>query len=130
VYFSFFSTERSPSAISRYINETRRVYGVVEMRLSEQREALLISSRATSPPLSRQEELDEPHFQTDEEALNQPLQTMSDEQDPEEAPVWLVGDQCSVADLCFLTWANVVDRIGIDLETEFPVFLSFFLSCI
>jgi glutathione S-transferase len=130
VYFSFFSTERSPSAISRYINETRRVYGVVEMRLCEQREALLTSSRATSPPLSRQDDPDETHFQTDEEALNQPFRTVSDDQDPEEAPVWLVGDQCSVADLCFLTWANVVDRIGIDLETEFPVFLSFFLSCI
>jgi glutathione S-transferase len=39
----------------------------------------------------------------------------------EDAPVWLVGDSISVADLSFLTWANVVDRIGIDLETEFPV---------
>ena len=126
MYFSFFSAERSPNAISRYINETRRVYGVVEMRLSEQREALLTSSRATSPPLSRQEDLDEPHFQTDEDAMNQRLQTISDAQDPEEVPVWLVGDQCSIADLCFLTWANVVDRIGIDLETEFPVFLSHF----
>jgi glutathione S-transferase len=96
------------------------------MRLSEQREALLTSSQATSPPLSRQDGLNEPHFLTDEDALNQSFQTMSDAQDPEEAPVWLVGEQCSVADLCFLTWANVVDRIGIDLETEFPVFsLSF-----
>ena len=39
----------------------------------------------------------------------------------EETQVWLVGSSCSVADLSFLTWANVVDRIGIDLETEFPV---------
>jgi glutathione S-transferase len=62
--------------------------------------------------------------------MNRPLQTMSNAQDPEEAPVWLVGDQCSIADLCFLTWANVVDRIGIDLETEFPVSLSSFLPFI
>jgi len=63
----------------------------------------------------------EPHFQTDEGALDQRLQNVPDVQDPEEAPVWLVGDHFSIADLSFLTWANVVDRIGIDLETEFPV---------
>ena len=91
------------------------------MRLSEQREALVTSSRATSPTSSRQEDSTEPHVQTDKTALDQHLQNISDVQDPEEAPVWLVGDHCSIADLSFLTWANVVDRIGIDLETEFPV---------
>jgi len=121
VYFSFFSAERSPNAISRYINESRRVYGVLEMRLAEQREALLSSSRATSPPLSRNEESAEP-FQTDEDVLTEQIETQLAEAVDDDTPVWLVGNSCSIADLSFLTWANVVDRIGIDLETEFPVF--------
>jgi glutathione S-transferase len=116
VYFSFFSAERSPGAISRYINETRRVYGVLEIRLAEQREAL---SRAASRPSSQAEDT-EPQFLTDEEASSRDDNSREDELDSE-SPVWLVGDQCSIADLSFLTWANVVDRIGIDLETEYPV---------
>ena len=90
------------------------------MRLSEQREALMISSRATSPP-SRTDDPCEPPFSTDEDSLTEKLEVESERPDPQEAPVWLVGNQCSIADLSFLTWANVVDRIGIDLETEFPV---------
>jgi glutathione S-transferase len=92
------------------------------MRLSEQREALLNTSSATSPPVSRNEE-SELHFQTDEDALAARLEERRDALDAldEDTPVWLVGDRCTIADLSFLTWANVVDRIGIDLETEFPV---------
>jgi glutathione S-transferase len=93
------------------------------MRLAEQREALINSSRATSPPSSRNDEPPEPHFLTDEDALAESFEERGEILDPmdEDTPVWLVGDNCSVADLSFLTWANVVDRIGIDLETEFPV---------
>lgn len=118
VYFSFFSAERSPNAISRYINESRRVYGVLEMRLAEQREALLSSSRATSPPSFRNEESSEP-FPTDEDVFTQQIEQHREAVE-EDTAVWLVGNSCSIADLSFLTWANVVDRIGIDLETEFP----------
>ena len=92
---------------------------MLEMRLAEQREALINSSRATSPP-SRIDDSSEAHFLTDEDALTESL-VGREIPDSEEAPVWLVGDHCSIADLSFLTWANVVDRIGIDLETEFPV---------
>jgi glutathione S-transferase len=93
------------------------------MRLAEQREALINSSRATSPPSSRNDEPSEPHFLTDEDTLAENFEERGEILDPmdEDTPVWLVGDNCSVADLSFLTWANVVDRIGIDLETEFPV---------
>ena len=90
------------------------------MRLSEQREALMTSSRATSSPSSRNDEPPEAQFPTDEDAPIESLEG-TETPDPEEAPVWLVGNQCSIADLSFLTWANVVDRIGIELETEFPV---------
>jgi glutathione S-transferase len=120
VYFSFFSAERSPSAISRYINESRRVYGILEMRLSEQREALVTSSRTMSLPSSRNDEPFEAHFLTDEDTLAESFEK-TEIPDPEDEPVWLVGNHCSIADLSFVTWANVVDRIGIDLETEFPV---------
>jgi glutathione S-transferase len=95
------------------------------MRLSEQREALINSSRAPSPP-SRLDDPSEPQFLTDEDTLKESLEAKADILDPidDDTPVWLVGSQCSIADLSFLTWANVVDRIGIDLETEFPVALS------
>jgi glutathione S-transferase len=93
------------------------------MRLSEQREALPSSSRATSSPSSRHDESNEPHFPTDEDTLNEHFDEKSDKLglSDDDKPVWLVGDHCTIADLSFLTWANVVDRIGIDLETEFPV---------
>ena len=91
------------------------------MRLSEQRETLTVSSRAISAPTSRNDDLSEPPFTTDEDTLSEELARDEEGPDPEEEPVWLVGNQCSVADLSFLTWANVVDRIGIDLGTEFPV---------
>jgi glutathione S-transferase len=118
VYFSFFSPERTPGAISRYINETRRVYGVIEMRLSDQRESL---SRAPTRPGSRIDEYLIPDFIEDEEELSKGVAKTDITDSPEDAPVWLVGDSCTVADLSFLTWANVVDRIGIDLQTEYPV---------
>lgn len=91
------------------------------MRLSEQREALVSSSAAPSPPANN----DEPQFLTDEETLNQNVEEKADILEPldDDTPVWLVGNHCSIADISFLTWANVVDRIGIDLETEYPVFL-------
>jgi glutathione S-transferase len=95
------------------------------MRLCEQREALINSSTAPSPP-SRPDDPSEPQFLTDEDTLRESLEAKADILDPidNDTPVWLVGTQCSIADLSFLTWANVVDRIGIDLETEFPVALS------
>jgi glutathione S-transferase len=95
------------------------------MRLSEQRETLINSSRAASPPSHADDPL-ESQFLTDEETLNQSLEPKADTIDPvdDDTPVWLVGSQCSIADLSFLTWANVVDRVGIDLESEFPVITS------
>jgi hypothetical protein len=91
------------------------------MRLSEQREALTNTSRPPSRASSRNEERPELHFQTDEDVTDK-NDVIHDVDSDQDTPVWLVGDTCSVADLSFLTWANVVDRIGIDLESEFPVF--------
>lgn len=93
------------------------------MRLSEQREAFLSSSGATSSPSSRHDESNEPHFPTDEDTLDECFDEKSGKlgSSDDDMPVWLVGDHCTIADVSFLTWANVVDRIGIDLETEFPV---------
>jgi glutathione S-transferase len=91
------------------------------MRLAEQREALTNSSRTISQSSSRNDDPSEPLFTTDEDTLSEKFAKHGEKPDSEEEPVWLVGNQCSIADLSFLTWANVVDRIGIDLETEFPV---------
>jgi len=92
------------------------------MRLSEQREALINSSAAPSPPANN-DDAAEPQFLIDEETPNQNTEEKANVLEPleEDSSVWLVGNHCSIADLSFLTWANVVDRIGIDLETEFPV---------
>lgn len=102
LHFSYFHSTNVPSAIDRYTDEVRRVYGVLEMALSERREALIMeldSENAASysaglTPLSQSRYFD--------------------------SPVWLVGDRCTVADLCFVPWNYVVDRIGIDLKGEFP----------
>lgn len=98
LHFKYFHSVNVPSAIDRYSDEVRRVYGVVEMALSERREALLL-------------ELD-----TD---YSKGLTPMSQSRYFHH-PVWLVGDRCTIADLCFVPWNYVVDRIGIDLKSEFP----------
>lgn len=102
LHFKYFHSVQVPSAIQRYTDEVRRVYGVLEVALSEKREALVReldrenpnSSTAGLTPGSRPV-----YFDT---------------------PVWLVGDRITIADLCYATWNYVVDRIGIDLKSEFP----------
>lgn len=79
------------------------------------------SSQGNSTPLFRNDDPSELPFTTDEDTLYEKFTTDPKGPDLAEKPVWLVGNQCSIADLSFLTWANVVDRIGIDLGTEFPV---------
>lgn len=102
LHFKYFHTTKIQSAIDRYIEEVRRVYGVVEMALAEKRESLIMdldpeNAQAYSlgtTPLSSSRFFD--------------------------YPVWLVGDKITVADLSFVPWNNVVDRIGINIKVEFP----------
>lgn len=102
LHFRYFHLCPVPSAVERYTDEVRRVYGVIEMALAERREALIMDldvenaaaySAGTTPLLQSR------YF---------------------EYPVWLVGDRATVADLSFVPWNNVVDRIGINLKVEFP----------
>ncbi|ANZ77957.1 BA75_05228T0 [Komagataella pastoris] len=102
LHFRYFHDVNVPSAVERYTDEVRRVYGVLEMALAERREALIMEldiqnsanySNGTTP-LSQSKYFDH--------------------------PVWLVGDSISVADLSFVPWNNVVDRIGINLKSEYP----------
>lgn len=99
LHFRYFHPELITSAIERYTNEVRRIYGVVEMRLAEKREQLIL-------------EMDDESFALGTSALSE--SKYFDE------PVWLVGNRMTIADLAFVTWNNVVDRIGIDLKTELP----------
>ncbi|QNP97494.1 Protein URE2 [Yarrowia lipolytica] len=99
LHFRYFHPELIPSAIERYTNEVRRIYGVVEMRLAEKREQLIL-------------EMDDESFALGTSALSE--SKYFDE------PVWLVGNRMTIADLAFVTWNNVVDRIGIDLKGELP----------
>lgn len=102
LHFRFFHSLPLPSAVERYLDEVRRVYGVVEMALAEKREALIMeldvenaaSYSAGTTPLSQSQYFD--------------------------YPVWLVGERATVADLAFVPWNNVVDRIGINLKVEYP----------
>lgn len=102
LHFRYFHSCPVPSAVERYTDEVRRVYGVLEMALAERREALIMeldvenaaSYSAGTTPLSQSRYFD--------------------------YPVWLVGDRATVADLSFVPWNNVVERIGINLKVEFP----------
>lgn len=102
LHFRYFHSSPVPSAVERYTDEVRRVYGVIEMALAERREALIMdldvenaaAYSAGTTPLSQSRYFD--------------------------YPVWLVGDRATVADLSFVPWNNVVDRIGINLKVEFP----------
>jgi glutathione S-transferase len=102
LHFRYFHSISVPSAIDRYTDEVRRVYGVLEMALSERREALIM-------------ELDSENAESYSTGLTPLSQSRYFD-----SPVWLVGDRCTIADLCFVPWNYVVDRIGIDLKAEFP----------
>lgn len=91
-WFKFFHSEYVESATRRYIEECRRVYGVLEVRLAEAREELW--DRAEREDVAAE--------------------------DLKDAAVWLVGDHMTIADLSYLTWARTVHRLDIDLEAEFP----------
>lgn len=99
LHFRYFHAEAVESAIGRYTAEVRRLYGVVEMRLAEKREQLIIDMDENTfilgtTPLSESKYFDE--------------------------PVWLVGSRITIADLSFVTWNSVVQRIGINLVQDFP----------
>ncbi|KAG7192283.1 glutathione S- transferase, nitrogen catabolite repression regulator [Scheffersomyces spartinae] len=102
LHFRYFHGCPVPSAVERYTDEVRRVYGVIEMALAERREALIMeldvenaaAYSAGTTPISQSRYFD--------------------------YPVWLVGDRATIADLLFVPWNNVVDRIGINLKVEFP----------
>lgn len=102
LHFRYFHSQKIASAVERYTDEVRRVYGVVEMALAERREALIM-------------ELD-----TDNAAAYSAGTTPLSQSRFFDYPVWLVGDRISVADLAFVPWNNVVDRIGINIKVEFP----------
>lgn len=102
LHFRYFHSEKLPSALERYTEEVRRVYAVIEMALAEKREGLVIeldrenaaSYSAGTTPLSQSKFFD--------------------------YPIWLVCDRITIADLSFVAWNNVVDRIGINIKLEFP----------
>lgn len=101
LHFRYFHPEMVPSAIERYVSEVRRIYSVVEMTLAEKREQMIM-------------EMDDARWSNGESQQNPNDHKYFDE------PVWLVGDRVTIADLSFVTWNHVVDRIGINLKTEFP----------
>ncbi|GMM36627.1 glutathione peroxidase [Saccharomycopsis crataegensis] len=102
LHFRYFHSQFVPSAVERYTDEVRRVYGVIEMALAERRESLIM-------------ELD-----SDNAAAYSSGVTPLSQSKFFDYPVWLVGDHVTVADLSFVPWNNVVDRIGINIKEEFP----------
>lgn len=102
LHFRYFHSQSVPSAVERYTDEVRRVYGVIEMALLERRELLIM-------------ELD-----SENAALYSAGTTPLSQSRYFDYPVWLVGDRLTIADLSFVPWNNVVDRIGINLKLEYP----------
>lgn len=102
LHFRYFHSQRIDSAVERYVEEVRRVYGVVEMALAERREALVME------------------FDTENAAAYSSGMTPLSQSKFFDYPVWLVGDKLTIADLAFVPWNNVVDRIGINIKVEFP----------
>ncbi|ODV59421.1 glutathione peroxidase, partial [Ascoidea rubescens DSM 1968] len=102
LHFRYFHSQSVPSAVERYTDEVRRVYGVVEMALAERREALIM-------------ELD-----IENAADYSSGRTPISQSRFFDYPIWLVGDHITIADLSFVPWNNVVDRIGINIKIEFP----------
>lgn len=102
LHFKYFHTQKFDSAIERYTNEVRRVYSVVEMALAERREALVMELDADNAPA----------YSSGTTPLSQSKFF--------DYPIWLVGDKLTIADLCFVPWNNVVDRVGINIKLEFP----------
>ncbi|KAI0405016.1 thioredoxin-like protein [Xylaria palmicola] len=84
VWFSFFHSEKLPSAVERYFKEAERVRSVVDLHLSRQ---------AGEKQGERVAEKD----------------------------VWLVGDKCTVADLSWYIWEQIIqftmNRVGSPIET-------------
>jgi len=72
--FSFYHSEKVPSAAERYVNEVKRVCGVLEKHLS----------------------------------------------DPQNNG-WLACGRYTIADLGFVAWMNLVEKLPISLASEFPV---------
>jgi glutathione S-transferase len=46
-WFNHFHAEKIPSAIERYINETKRCYGVLETRLKEEGTGFIVGGKLT-----------------------------------------------------------------------------------
>ena len=73
VRFSFYHKEKLPSAVERYVNEVKRVLGVLDKHLS----------------------------------------------DPKNKG-WLACGKYTIADLSFISWMNLVEKLPIKLSEEFP----------
>lgn len=115
-WFKFFHPEHVESAVQRYVDECRRVYGVLEVQLAEKREQLMDSFG---------EEGEDGDGETREEIGGD---EGLEEKRLSEMPIWLVGNHVTICDLSYLTWSRTAHRIGIDLETEFPGKVSFFID--
>lgn len=102
LHFKYFHSQKIESAVERYTDEVRRVYGVVEMALSERRESLIMD------------------LDTENAAAYTSGTTPMSQSRYFDYPIWLVGDKITIADLAFVPWNNVVDRIGINIKIEFP----------
>lgn len=74
----------------RFMAEAKRVAAVLEVYLAEKREQL--------------------------------FQDMSDDEDEDflHNPIWLVGNEITLADLAFIPWNQVMVKLGIEIEKDYP----------
>ncbi|KAL8917209.1 MAG: hypothetical protein Q9172_005939 [Xanthocarpia lactea] len=101
-HFLRYAPEQIPYATDRYQTETKRLYSVLESRLSLQRN---YNAAAGAQPTASHAEAKRPGSKKAEE--------------PGTSGPWIVGDKCTLADLACFSWIDASQWAGVELDS-FP----------
>lgn len=99
-HFLRYAPERIPYATDRYQTETKRLYSVLESRLTSQR----TDNIADSHPKASHAEVETPSSKNAE---------------PDTSGPWIVGDKCTLADIACFSWIDASEWAEVGLES-FP----------
>ncbi|KAL8735338.1 MAG: hypothetical protein Q9166_000883 [cf. Caloplaca sp. 2 TL-2023] len=99
-HFLRYAPEQIPYATDRYQTETKRLYSILEARLTSQR----TNNAAGADPKASD---------TKAESL------ISKSGEPDTSGPWIVGDKCTLADLACFSWIDASEWAGVGLH-NFP----------
>ncbi|KAL8908722.1 MAG: hypothetical protein Q9171_005335 [Xanthocarpia ochracea] len=100
-HFLRYAPEQIPYATDRYQTETKRLYSVLESRLSSQR---TYNAAGAQPKASQHAEAKGPGSKNAEPGTSGP---------------WIVGDKCTLADIACFSWIDASQWAGVELDS-FP----------